>query len=114
MKRADDCVVVGNCGFNGPPDGAGVVEIAYGVKPAFQRNGYATEAAGAILAFALSNPRVVLVCAYTLPDAKASCRVLTRCGFRNVGEHVHAEDGLVWRWERGRDGDQDREAEPRV
>ncbi len=39
--------VIGSCGYKGPPDRDGVVEIAYGIDAAYQGRGYATEAARA-------------------------------------------------------------------
>src|SRR4029077_13829141 len=36
---------IGGCGFKGPPDHTGTVEIAYAIDAAQQGNGYATEAA---------------------------------------------------------------------
>jgi len=95
-------VVIGSVGFKGPPDGDGMVEIAYGIAPSFQGRGYATEAATAGVSFAFQDPSVSLVRAHTLPTNNASTRVLTKCGFRRVGEVIDPEDGLVWRWERQR------------
>jgi ribosomal-protein-alanine N-acetyltransferase len=92
-------LVIGSCGFKGPPDAEGVVEIAYGIAPAFQGRGYATEAANALLAYAIEC-RVGHVIAHTLPTSNASTRVLTKCGFEFRGEVTDPEDGLVWRWER--------------
>jgi [ribosomal protein S5]-alanine N-acetyltransferase len=92
--------VVGRCGFTGPPGVDGVVEVAYGVAPEHQGRGYATEAAAALVRYALSHERVRVVRAHTLPVSNASARVLAKCGFRRVGEVVDPNDGLVWRWER--------------
>jgi [ribosomal protein S5]-alanine N-acetyltransferase len=92
--------VVGRCGFKGPPDADGVVEIAYGVNPEHEGKGYATEAAGALVGYALSHGQIRVVRAHTLPQANASTRVLAKCGFHRVGEVMDPEDGLVWRWER--------------
>ena len=92
--------VIGNVGFKGPPDEQGMVEIAYGIVPAFQGRGYATEAAEAAVMFAFGNSRVRRVRAHTLPTPNASTRVLEKCGFEYTGEVVDPEDGLVWRWER--------------
>ena len=61
--------------------------------------GYATEAAEALVIFAFSSDQVRVVRAHTLPEANASTRVLTKCGFRFIGEVIDPEDGLVWRWE---------------
>jgi RimJ/RimL family protein N-acetyltransferase len=93
-------VVVGRCGFKGPPAEDGAVEIAYAVSPEYQGKGYATEAAAALAGYALSREPVRTVRAHTLPQQNASTRVLTKCGFRRVGEVIDPEDGLVWRWER--------------
>lgn len=97
VLQADD-TTVGSCGFKGPPtDGA--VEIAYGVEPEHQGKGYATEAAAALLAYALRQSDVKIVRAHTLPETNSSTRVLTKCGFKKLGEVIDSEDGLVWRWE---------------
>jgi len=92
---------VGSCGFKGPPDADGVVEVAYGTDPSHRGRGYATEAAQALAALAFASGRVRLVRAHTKPDNGASARVLAKCGFRRVGEVVDPEDGPVCRWERG-------------
>lgn len=92
-------VTVGGCAYKGPPDDNGVVEIAYGVEAAFRRRGYAKEAAAALVTYA-AKAGVRLVCAHTRPDNEASARVLESCGFECLGEVMHPEDGLVWRWER--------------
>ncbi len=93
-------VIVGSAGFRSPPGPDGVVEIAYGIAPEHQGNGYATEAAEALAAYAFGSGRVQVVRAHTRPEANASARVLTKCGFENLGEVIDPEDGLVWRWER--------------
>jgi RimJ/RimL family protein N-acetyltransferase len=92
--------VIGRCGYKGPPDVDGVVEIAYGVDEAHRCRGYATEVAAALVAYAFASGQVRRVCAHTLPQPNASTRVLTKCGFERVGEVLDPEDGLVWRWER--------------
>ena len=90
---------VGACAYKGPPDADGVVEIAYGVEPAYRRRGYAKEAAAALVDYA-TEAGVRLVRAHTRPDNDASVRVLESCGFDWLGEVMDPEDGLVWRWER--------------
>lgn len=92
--------VVGQSGFKGPPSAEGVVEIAYMVEPEHQGKGYATEAANALADFAFSSGQVRLVRAHTLREQNASTRVLAKCGFRQVGDVIDSEDGLVWRWEK--------------
>ena len=91
--------IVGGAGFKGEPDGAGMVEIAYGVVASREGRGYATEAARALIHFASGDARVRLLRAHTRPEANASTRVLTKCGFVHVGDVVDPDDGPVWRWE---------------
>jgi RimJ/RimL family protein N-acetyltransferase len=105
VERASGAAV-GNCGFKGPPDPDGTVELAYGIDTSRRCRGYATEAARALAEFALSHDRVRLVRAHTKPENEASARVLTKCGVTQLGEVIDPEDGLVYRWEwaRGRAG----------
>jgi [ribosomal protein S5]-alanine N-acetyltransferase len=100
LVHKENGMVIGNAGFTGPPDAEGMVEIAYGVVPDFQGRGYATEAAGALVAWAAKNGRVAIARAHTLPDRNASTRVLEKCGFRFVEEFTHPTDGVIWRWEK--------------
>jgi RimJ/RimL family protein N-acetyltransferase len=93
---------VGSCGFKGPPDAHGAVEIAYGIGPDYQNQGYATEAAASLVDFAFTCSDVHVVRAHTLDAGNASARVLAKCGFSPAGQVVDPEDGLVWRWERQR------------
>jgi RimJ/RimL family protein N-acetyltransferase len=95
--------IIGQCGFKGPPTAKGIVEIAYGVDAEHQGQGYATEAAAALVKFAFESRRVRVVCAHTLPEPNASTRVLSKCGFTKVGEVIDPDDGVVWRWELEKD-----------
>jgi [ribosomal protein S5]-alanine N-acetyltransferase len=100
VVHRDDDRVIGSAAFKGGPDDEGVVEIAYGIAPSYQGRGYATEAAKALVEFALERVDVTSIRAHTKPDNGASGRVLAKSGFQHVGEVVDPEDGLVWRWER--------------
>jgi RimJ/RimL family protein N-acetyltransferase len=75
IVHLDSGITVGQCGFKGPPDKHGVVEIAYGVNSAQESKGYATEAARALVAYAFSFDQIHLVCAHTLPASNASKRL---------------------------------------
>jgi [ribosomal protein S5]-alanine N-acetyltransferase len=88
--------VVGDIGFTGPPDDSGSVEIGYSVVPGRRRRGYATEAARAIVAWALRQPGVGVVVAGCDSDNTASIRVLERVGFVQTGE---ADGRIGWRTE---------------
>ena len=92
-------ILIGFCSFTGPPTAEEMVEIAYGIAPAYQGRGYATEAAQALIAYALTSGLVRTIQAHTLPRHNASTRVLQKCDFTLLGEVMHPEDGAVWRWE---------------
>jgi RimJ/RimL family protein N-acetyltransferase len=99
IVHRNDGAVIGACGFKGPPNADGVVEIAYGIDEAQRSRGYATEAARALTAFAFESGLVRIVCAHTKAGNDASRRVLEKCGFIFVGEVIDPEDGQVLRWE---------------
>ncbi|CAA9411162.1 MAG: Acetyltransferase, GNAT family [uncultured Rubrobacteraceae bacterium] len=92
-----DGILAGEGGFKGPPDESGTVEIGYAIVPEYRGRGLATEAAGGLVGWALSHPRVAAVAAETLPDGHAPIRVLEKLGMRPDG----AGDGVLrWRLER--------------
>src|SRR5262245_16612989 len=99
LVERDTGAAVGSCGYKGAPDAEGVVEIAYGVDPAFRGRGYAREAAAALVAFAFGAGGSRCVRAHTRTADGASARVLTACGFERVGSVTDPDDGAVWRWE---------------
>jgi [ribosomal protein S5]-alanine N-acetyltransferase len=93
--------VVGSCGFKGGPGDKRMVEIAYFTFPGEEGRGIATSMAAALVDVARAHrAAVAVVCAHTLPEHNASCRVLEKTGFRHVGGVLDPEDGPVWRWER--------------
>lgn len=85
--------VIGMAGFKGAPRQDRSVEIAYGIAPAYEGRGYATEAALGVIEFARESGRVSIVCAHTLPTNNPSNRVLEKCGFKRT------EEGPPIRWE---------------
>ncbi len=84
----------GLAGFKGVPDSRGEVEIGYGIAPACQGQGYATEAARALIAWAFQSPQCATVIAPTKRSNVASHRVL-----KKVGMSIYAEtaDAIFWR-----------------
>lgn len=93
MFDREENVVVGDAGFKGRPDGDGTVEIGYGVAPAYQRRGYATEAVQALIAWAFAHPEVRRIVAECVPENTPSLRVLTKLGFRPLPK---VTDALRW------------------
>ncbi len=88
-----DGVVIGSASFKGGPDQRGVVEIGYGIAPAFRGDGIATEATVALTGLALADPAVRAVVATTDPGNRPSMRVLEKAGFRRTGK-----DGALVAW----------------
>jgi ribosomal-protein-alanine N-acetyltransferase len=93
--------IVGSVVFHGKPhDDDGVAEVAYGVEEASQNQGYATEATGAMVEWALAQPGVVAVQATTLPWHRASLRVIEKIGMQRVGTREHEMLGELLVYER--------------
>jgi RimJ/RimL family protein N-acetyltransferase len=92
-------IVVGVCGYTGPPNEKGEVEIAYGTAPAYRIRGVATSAAAALIRRAFADDRTRLVCAHTLPQHNASTRILQKLGMQFAGLANDPDEGTVWRWE---------------
>jgi RimJ/RimL family protein N-acetyltransferase len=92
-------VAVGLAGYHAPPDAAGMVEIGFGVDPAYRRRGYARAALEALLARAAREPQVHRVRVCIRPDNVASYQLASQYGFRKVGEQWDDEDGLEFIYE---------------
>jgi len=88
--------LIGNGGFKGPPDDVGEVELGYEVLSTHQGRGYATEAATALVEWALRCADVETVTAECLPDNHASVRVLEKCGFVEMGDGLE-EGARLWK-----------------
>ena len=99
VQRNSDNTEVGQCGFKGPPDELGLVEIGYGIADAYQRQGLATDAIAALLQFAQRSGTILTVRAHTKQDNVASRRVLEKNGFQSLGQFIDPEDGEVDRYE---------------
>lgn len=94
-----DGQLAGICGFKGPPDDGGQVELGYSVVPELQRRGIASAAVLALLDIARRDPRVERVRGETLPSLIGSIGVLLRTGFRLVGQRSEPEIGEIVTYE---------------
>jgi ribosomal-protein-alanine N-acetyltransferase len=93
MVEPELAAVVGVCGYKGPPDAEGTVEVGYSVVDAYRRKGYATEATSGLVIRAFAEPSVVRVVAQAMSDLAPSIGVLEKLGFRFAG--VGDEPGVV-------------------
>jgi ribosomal-protein-alanine N-acetyltransferase len=84
VTRRDDPLLVGTVGLKGRPRD-GTAEIGYTFVPEAHGNGYATEAAGALVAWAFAHADVRRVCAQARPEHGPSLRVMQRLGFTYSG-----------------------------
>jgi RimJ/RimL family protein N-acetyltransferase len=69
----------------GFPKADGVVEIGYSTLPAYQRQGFGSESAGALVEWLLQQEEVRAVTAQTLSGSVGSIKVMQRCGMVFVG-----------------------------
>jgi [ribosomal protein S5]-alanine N-acetyltransferase len=99
IERASN-TAIGQIGCKGPPNSSGEVEIGYGVNPAFQGRGYASELVTAFAAWLLERKSVTCVWAETVMDNLASQRVLEKSGFVRTGARDDPEDGTLMLWQR--------------
>jgi len=88
-----ESVLIGSVGFKGKPNRDGIVEIGYGVVPAYRGQGYGFEAVEALVNWAFS-AGVRSIIAECQPHNVASVRILERLGMRRVGK----QEGLL-KWE---------------
>jgi ribosomal-protein-alanine N-acetyltransferase len=85
VVHPEDRLIIGDSGFHGPPDEAGIVELGYIFAAAYRGRGYATEAAQALLAWACAQAEVRGVIAGCAPDNHQSIRVLEKVGLHRAG-----------------------------
>lgn len=92
MVLRDGGEVVGHGGFHGLPSAVGRAEIGYQVLPGHRRQGYATEAASALVAWAHAHGEAT-VFASVSPGNAASLAVVHAVGFRQTGTQLDDVDG---------------------
>ncbi len=86
--------VIGGIGFLGGPDTYGVVEVGYDIVPAYRKQGYATEMARSLIAWAFQETGINVVAASCLDDNIGSIKVLENVGMRRL-----EPDGNMLKWE---------------
>lgn len=85
--------VIGHCGFHGPPEMIGRAEIGYTVFEAFRGQGFAKEAAAALVRWAFDQGESV-VYASVSPDNAPSLAVVKAVGLKQFGTQEDEVDGL--------------------
>jgi len=97
VLRNEQRPMIGHVGFHGPPGmnarkAPDAVEIGYTIFPEHRRQGYATEAAVALLDWARTQGIDHFI-ASVGPHNEPSLALVRRLGFREVGRHWDDEDG---------------------
>jgi RimJ/RimL family protein N-acetyltransferase len=87
-------IMVADLCFKGGPNAEGEIEIGYGTYDAFQGQGYMTEAIGAMIPWAFSQPGVKAIIAETEAENIASHKTLIK---NNFTRYKGSEDMLWWR-----------------
>ncbi len=93
-----DRVAIGDGGFKGAPNEQGEVEIGYAIIDDYRQQGYAREAAGALVAWAFTHLEVTAVKAETLVSGDASMRVLAAIGMQRTGDYLDPSEGRIVTW----------------
>ena len=86
-------IAVGYVNFHAPPDDRGMVEIGYTIVPSRRRQGYASEAAEGMWAWAAEHGARVLRASIS-PDNEPSLALIHKAGFVEVGSQMDEIDGL--------------------
>ena len=100
-KRAGRCI--GYCGFEYSAR-LGGIELAYGFEKSAWGQGFASEAAEAVLLYGFEALRLDAVIAAVNPENVASERILIKIGMRKTGQIPWPGQGLVSRYEIRRPG----------
>ncbi len=105
VEERDGGRLVGDVGLSLADGEPGVIKVGYTMSPAFQGRGYATEAVGALVAYAFDALGADVVRAYADADNTPSIRVAEKAGLRLIETFEHREGDEVWfgvRYERRR------------
>jgi RimJ/RimL family protein N-acetyltransferase len=88
--------LVGDVGLSPAEEEPGVIKVGYTMSPAFQGQGYATEAVGALIAYAFDTLGVDVVRAYASSENLASIRVAEKVGMELVGRSERRHGGRTF------------------
>jgi RimJ/RimL family protein N-acetyltransferase len=89
--RRSDASLIGNCGIRRKPDNDWEADIGYELAPDCWGQGFATEAARAMVDFGFRELGLHRISSWCIADNTASARVLERLGFRQEGRLRHNE-----------------------
>ena len=90
--------LIGSCGLRRQPGNDRMADLGYELDPDYWGQGYATEAARAMVAFGFQELGLQRLTSWCIADNAASARVLARLGFRPEGRLRRQEyfKGRYW------------------
>jgi [ribosomal protein S5]-alanine N-acetyltransferase len=99
IRREPARVMIGHAGFHGQPGVNGpqeaeAVELGYTIFEKYRGQGYATEAAQALMDWALAEKGIRRFIASVAPENEPSLAIVRKLGFVQTGEQWDEEDGL--------------------
>ncbi len=93
----EDGRLIGNCGIRRKPDNDWEADLGYELSPQCWGNGYATEAARAMVDFGFGELGLRRISSWCIADNVASARVLERLGFLKEGR-LRSNEFFKGRW----------------
>lgn len=96
VEERDGGRLVGDVGLSPAEEEPGVIKVGYTIAPAFQGRGYATEAVGALVRYALDVLEADVVRAYASAENVPSIRVAEKVGMRLMERFEHRYEDEVW------------------
>lgn len=92
VLREQGCII-GSAGFHDVPDAAGVIEIGYGIEPAFRNAGFGRELLHGMWAWVIDQPGVRTLRYTVSVDNAVSQHIVRSLGFTHKGVQIDDEDG---------------------
>ena len=97
ITLADSGQLIGNCGVRLTAPSLKIGDIGYELDPLFWGNGYATEAASAMLLFGFEQLQLHRITAVCIAENEGSVRVLTKLGMQQEGR-LRENEFFKGRW----------------
>ncbi|XQY90094.1 GNAT family N-acetyltransferase [Metabacillus sp. HB246100] len=85
--------IIGDMGFKGGPDHAGVLDIGYSIVPEYRGRGFATEMGKEMVRWGFKDENVKTIIATSNPENIASKKVLEKIGFQIERK---TEEKIMW------------------
>lgn len=97
VTRKETGQLIGNCGIRRPSPGAHSADIGFELDSQYWGQGYATEAARAVVAFGFTQLQMHRIWAWCIAENAGSARVLEKVGMRREGE-LREKEYFRGRW----------------